>query len=331
MSNLRVNLAPRHPHGLWLKNPVLTASGTFGYGTEYAKLIDVERLGGIVSKAITLRPREGNAQPRIAETPAGMLNAIGLQNVGVDVAIRDKAPIWASWSVPVVANVAGFAVDEYVEVAERLAATPGVAGIELNISCPNVDSEGQMFGLAASSAALVTEAVRQVCDCPLIVKLSPNVTDIVEIARAVEAAGADALSLINTIPGMVIDLRRRRPYLANQTGGLSGPAIRPIAVRMVWQVAQAVNIPIVGIGGITSSEDALQFIMAGATAVQVGTATFVHPRAALDIVDGLEAFMRAEQIADVNDLVGVAALAAPAVGADGPRFTSTESEILEET
>ena len=327
MSKLAVNLAPRHPTGLWLKNPVLTASGTFGYGTEYAKLIDISQLGGLVSKAITLQPREGNAQPRIAETPAGMLNAIGLQNVGVDAAIREKAPVWASWSVPVIANVAGFTVDEYVEVAERLAATPGVAGIELNISCPNVESEGEIFGLDATSAALVTEAVRQVCDSPLIVKLAPNVTDVVEIAQAVEAAGADALSLINTIPGMVIDLRSRRPYLANQIGGLSGPAIRPIAVRIVWQVAQEVAIPIVGVGGITSTEDALQFIMAGATAVQVGTATFVNPRTALDIVEGLDAFLRAEHIDDVNDLVGVAAATSRGLGANGTRVAKAESEL----
>jgi dihydroorotate dehydrogenase (NAD+) catalytic subunit len=304
--NLAVDLAPQHPGGLRLKNPVLTASGTFGYGTEYAKVIDLDRLGGIVSKAITLRPRAGNAQPRIAETPAGMLNAIGLQNVGLEEAVREKAPTWASWSVPVIANVAGFSIEEYVRVVERLSATPGVAAIELNISCPNVASEGEMFGLCAEDAAAVTEAARMVCGVPLIVKLSPNVTDIVEIAQAVEGAGADALSLINTIPGMVIDLKRRRPYLANQTGGLSGPAIRPIAVRMVWQVAQAVKIPLIGIGGIASPDDALQFIMAGATAVQVGTATFVNPRCAEEIVEGIEQFCRAEGVADVKELVGVA-------------------------
>ncbi len=312
MVTLAVNLAPKHPGGLWLKNPVLTASGTFGYGIEYAKLVDVERLGGIVTKAITLRPREGNPQPRLAETPAGMLNAIGLQNVGVEAAIRDKAPIWATWSVPVIANVAGFSVAEYVEVAERLAAAPGVAGLELNISCPNVAAEGDPFGLCAEDAALVTEAVRQVCGVPLIVKLSPNVTDVVEIARAVEAAGADALSLINTIPGLVIDLPRRRPYLANVTGGLSGPAIRPIAVRMVWQVAQAVQVPVLGIGGITSAEDALQFILAGATAVQVGTATFANPRTAIEVIEGVEAFLRRENIEDVNELVGAAWKSVPA-------------------
>jgi dihydroorotate dehydrogenase (NAD+) catalytic subunit len=304
--SLAVDLAPNHPSGLRLKNPVMTASGTFGYGTEYAKLIDLGRLGAIVAKAITLRPRDGNAQPRIAETPSGMLNAIGLQNVGVDAAIRDKAPIWASWSVPVIANVAGFTVDEYVEVVERLSATPGVAAIELNISCPNVASEGEMFGLDARSAAGVTEAVRMVCDVPLIVKLSPNVTDIAEIARAVAGAGADALSLINTIPGMAIDLKRRRPYLANVTGGLSGPAIRPIALRMVYQVRQAVDVPLIGIGGIATADDALQFLMAGASAVQVGTATFVNPNAPIGIVEGIEAFLRAEGIRDVNEIVGIA-------------------------
>lgn len=305
-ANLAVNLAPKHPNGLTLQNPVLTASGTFGYGTEYAKLIDIQQLGGIVSKAVTLRPRNGNAQPRIAETPAGMLNAIGLQNVGVDEVIREKAPIWAGWSVPVVANVAGFSVEEYVEVAERLSETPGIAAIELNISCPNVASEGEMFGLCAEDAALVTGEVRRVCDVPLLVKLSPNVTDIVAIARAVADAGADALSLINTIPGMVIDLKRRRPYLANLTGGLSGPAIRPIAVRMVWQVSRAVDVPLIGIGGIATAEDALQFLMAGASAVQVGTATFVNPNAALEIVEGIARFLEDEGMKDVAEVIGLA-------------------------
>lgn len=304
--SLEVDLAPRRPGALRLKNPVLTASGTFGYGTEYARLVDVERLGAVVSKAVTLRPRDGNPQPRIAETPAGMLNAIGLQNVGVHAVIRDKAPIWARWSVPVVVNVAGFSVEEYVEVAELLDGVPGVAGLELNISCPNVRSEGETFGLRCESAAAVTAAVRAATDLPLIVKLSPNVTDVAEIARAVAGAGADALSLINTIPGMVIDLKARRPYLANKTGGLSGPAIRPIAVRMVYEVAQAVDVPIVGIGGIATAEDALQFLMAGATAVEVGTATFVNPHAALEIVDGLRAWLRREGIRDVREIVGAA-------------------------
>ncbi len=306
MKNLAVNLAPRHPNELWLKNPVMTASGTFGYGTEYVKLVDVERLGAVVSKAITLRPRDGNSQPRIAETPSGMLNAIGLQNVGLHACVRDKAPIWAKWQTPVIANVAGFTLEEYAEVVETLSSTPGVSAIELNISCPNVASEGKTFGLTCDDAAAVTAAARSVCDVPLIVKLSPNVTDIAEIALAVVDAGADALSLINTIPGMVIDVRRRRPFLANLTGGLSGPAIRPIAVRMVWQVARAVSVPLIGIGGVTSADDALQFIMAGATAVQVGTSTFVNPRTALEVIDGLEAFLEREGVGDVNELVGIA-------------------------
>lgn len=305
--NLAVNLAPRHPSGLHLKNPVMTASGTFGYGTEYAKLIDVDALGAIVSKAITLHARDGNAQPRIAETPSGMLNAIGLQNVGLAAAVREKAPIWAGWRVPVIANVAGFSINEYVRVVETLSATPGIAAIELNISCPNVASEGEIFGRCAPDAAAVTAATRAVCDVPLVVKLSPNVTDITEIARAVAGEGADALSLINTIPGMVIDLKRRRPYLANRTGGLSGPAIRPIAVRMVWEVARAVEVPIIGIGGISTAEDALQFIMAGASAVQVGTGTFVNPHAALDVVAGIGSFLEANGVVDVNDIIGVAA------------------------
>jgi|SRR5579883_1171511 len=306
MASLAVNLAPGHPNDLWLKNPVMTASGTFGYGTEYAKLVDINRLGAIVSKAITLRPRTGNPQPRIVETPAGMLNAIGLQNIGVDACIREKAPIWATWTTPVIVNVAGFTVEEYVAVVEKLVETPGVAAIELNISCPNVASEGKTFGLSCTDAALVTEAVREVCTLPLIVKLSPNVTDIVEIARAVVDAGADALSLINTIPGMVIDIHRRRPVLANLTGGLSGPAIRPIAVRMVWQVAQAVDVPVIGIGGITSAEDALQFILAGASAVQVGTGTFVNPRTCIEVIEGIEAFLEAEGISDIRELIGAA-------------------------
>jgi dihydroorotate dehydrogenase (NAD+) catalytic subunit len=312
--DLSVDIAPGHPGGLILKNPVLTASGTFGYGTEYAKLLDIERLGGIVSKAITRRPREGNAQPRIAETSSGMLNAIGLQNVGLEAAVRDKAPIWASWQVPVIANVAGFSIRDYVEVVERLSATPGIAGIELNISCPNVESEGHMFGLDPGDAAAVTAAARGVCEIPLLVKLSPNVTDITEIARAVEGAGADAISLINTIPGMTIDLRRRRPYLANLTGGLSGPAIRPIAVRMVWQVAQVVRVPIIGIGGIATAEDALEFLMAGATAVQIGTATFVNPRAATDVIDGLTDYLGRESTVRIVELIGAALPAREAAG-----------------
>lgn len=302
-----VELAPNHPRGLHLKNPVMTASGTFGYGTEYARLLDVEQLGAVVTKAISVRPREGNPGPRTVETPAGMLNAIGWQNVGLDACLRDYVPIWQRWTVPVVVNLAGFTVEDYVTVAEALSAAPGVAALELNISCPNVASEGVPFALRPELAAEVTAAVRAVCDVPLIVKLSPNVTDIVEIAAAVHEAGADALSLINTLVGMVIDTRRRRPFLGNTTGGLSGPAIRPIAVRMVYDVARALpGVPLIGAGGIMTADDALQYIMAGARAVQIGTATFVNPLAAIEVAAGIEAFMVAEGVGGIDDLIGAA-------------------------
>jgi len=292
---------------LRLKNPVMTASGTFGYGTEYQKLVDVERLGAIVTKAISVKPREGNPGPRTVETPAGMLNAIGWQNVGLDACIRDYAPIWARWQVPVIVNLAGFTVEEYVTVAEALSNTPGVAALELNISCPNVASEGTPFALRPELAAEVTAAVRAVADVPLIVKLSPNVTDVVEIAAAIHKAGADALSLVNTLVGIVIDTRLRRPFLGNVTGGLSGPAIRPVAVRMVYDVARALpGVPLIGAGGVMTADDALQFIMAGARAVQVGTASFVNPRAAIEIADGIAAFCAREGVRDVNELVGAA-------------------------
>lgn len=302
-----VDLAPRQPGGLRLKNSVMTASGTFGYGTEYAKLLDVEQLGAVITKAISPKPREGNPGPRTVETPSGMLNAIGWQNVGLDACVRDYAPIWNRWQVPVIVNLAGFSVEDYVTVAEALSATPGVAGLELNISCPNVRSEGVPFALRADLAAEVTAAVRAVSDVPLIVKLSPNVTDVVEIAAAVYEAGADALSLINTLVGIVIDTRARKPFLGNVTGGLSGPAIRPVAVRMVYEVARALpGVPLIGAGGVMCADDALQFIMAGARAVQVGTASFVNPRAAIDVAAGIEAFLAREGVADVNDLVGAA-------------------------
>jgi dihydroorotate dehydrogenase (NAD+) catalytic subunit len=285
----------------------MTASGTFGYGTEYTKLLDVERLGAVVTKAISVKPREGNPGPRTVETPSGMLNAIGWQNVGLEACIRDYAPIWARWQVPVIVNLAGFTVDDYVTVAEALSNTPGVAALELNISCPNVASEGTPFALRPELAAEVTAAVRAVADVPLIVKLSPNVTDVVEIAAAIYQAGADALSIINTLVGIVIDTRSRRPVLGNVTGGLSGPAIRPVAVRMVYEVARALpDVPIVGAGGVMTADDALQFIMAGARAVQVGTATFVNPLAPLEVAAGIEEFMRREGVADVSELVGVA-------------------------
>lgn len=292
---------------LRLKNPVMTASGTFGYGTEYQKLVDVEQLGAVVTKAISVKPREGNPGPRTVETPAGMLNAIGWQNVGLDACIRDYAPIWARWQVPVIVNLAGFTVEEYVTVAEALSNTPGVAALELNISCPNVASEGTPFALRPELAAEVTAAVRAVSDVPLIVKLSPNVTDVVEIAAAIHEAGADALSLVNTLVGIVIDTRSRRPFLGNVTGGLSGPAIRPVAVRMVYDVARALpGVPLIGAGGVMTADDALQFIMAGARAVQVGTASFVNPRAAIEIAEGIAAFCTREGVGDVNELVGAA-------------------------
>jgi dihydroorotate dehydrogenase (NAD+) catalytic subunit len=306
---LAIDLLPGHKRGLHLANPVMTASGTFGNGLEYAKILDIQRLGAIVSKAITVRPRRGNQQPRIVETPAGMLNSIGLQNIGIDAIVRDVAPVWESWRVPVIANIAGETVGEYVELARRLDATPGVSGIELNISCPNVES-GLEFGADPRLAAEVTHAVRRQTELPLLVKLTPNVTDIVEIARAVVSAGADALTLINTFPAMRIDTRSRCPALGWGSGGLSGPALKPIALRMVYEVASAVDVPIVGCGGIMDGEDALEFIMAGASAVQVGTATFLNPHAALDVIEGIAAFMRREGLKDLREIIGAALPAA---------------------
>jgi dihydroorotate dehydrogenase (NAD+) catalytic subunit len=303
---LAVDLAPGHKHGLRLRNPVLVASGTFGYGLEYQKLIDIQQLGAICSKGITPRQRAGNATPRIAETPAGMLNAIGLQNIGVKRVVAEMTPIWARWEVPVIVNVAGETVEDYGYLAARLDGVEGVAGLELNISCPNVTANGRLFAENAELAAAATAAARAHTDLPLLVKLSPNVTDIGEIARAVEAAGADCISLINTLVGMQIDLTTRRPYLANGTGGLSGPAVRPVALRMVYAVAQAVRIPIVGIGGITCTDDALQFLMAGATAIQIGTATFVNPSTALEVIGGLRQYLEREGLSNVGDLVGAA-------------------------
>ncbi len=302
--SLTVELAPRNMHGLRLANPVLVASGTFGYGTEYQGLVDIQRLGAICSKGITVRPRNGNPMPRIAETPAGMLNAIGLQNVGLRGVVREKAPIWARWDVPVLVNISGESIDEFEELAGTLDGVDGVAGLEVNISCPNIRAGGRLFADTPEAAAGVTDAVRRATSLPVVVKLSPNVGDIVSIARAVEEAGADALSVANTFVGMQIDVATGRPYLANTTGGLSGPAIRPIVVRMVYQVAAAVSVPIVGVGGVTCTEDALQYLLAGAMAVQVGTANFVNPRAALEIVDGLADYLSREGVPDVQDIVG---------------------------
>jgi dihydroorotate dehydrogenase (NAD+) catalytic subunit len=284
----------------------MTASGTFANGLEYAKLLDIQRLGAIVCKAITLRPRRGNVQPRIVETAGGMLNSIGLQNIGIDAILSDVAPIWATWQVPVIANIAGESVNDYAALARRLDGVPGVSGIEVNISCPNVKS-GLDFGVDPRAAAEVTYAVRRQTELPLLVKLSPNVTDIVGIAAAVVDAGADALTLINTFPAMRIDISSRRPALGWGSGGLSGPALKPIALRMVYQVARALpGVPIVGCGGVMCGDDAAEFLMAGASAVQVGTATFLNPHAPLDVIDGLESFLRREQFESARELVGAA-------------------------
>ena len=272
--NLAVQLAPRNGKGLLLANPVMTASGTFGYGTEYEHLFDIQTLGAIVCKGTTLLPRDGNPQPRLVETASGLLNSIGLQNIGVEALIREKAPVWAKWCVPVIVNIAGATVEEYRTLAQRLDGVKGISGIEVNISCPNMKAGGMEFGADAKSAAKVTEAVRKAIDLPVIVKLTPNTADVCGIAQAVAEAGADAVCLINTLRGMAIDTKTRRPVLGNVFGGLSGPAIKPVALAMVYQVAGAVDIPIIGCGGISDATDALEFIMAGATAVQIGTANF---------------------------------------------------------
>lgn len=289
--------------GLKLKNPVMVASGTFGYGEEYSPYIDLNRLGAIVTKGLSLKPKMGNPTPRIIETPSGMLNAIGLQNVGIDAFVRDKLPFVRQFDVPVIANFFGNTLEEYGEAARKLSDCDGVHALEVNISCPNVKEGGIVFGTDPKAAASVICLVRKSTKLPVIAKLSPNVTDITVMARAVEDAGADAVSLINTLTGMAIDVRTRRPRLANITGGLSGPAIRPVAVRMVWQVANAVKLPIIGIGGIMTADDALEFIIAGATAVQVGTANFVNPTATMDIIDGLEKYLIDNHITDIKELI----------------------------
>jgi dihydroorotate dehydrogenase (NAD+) catalytic subunit len=304
--DLSVQLAPNNRHGLLLSNPVIAASGTFGYGTEHAQVIDIQRLGAIICKGTTLNSRPGNPQPRLAETACGLLNSIGLDNIGVKAVIEDKAPIWAQWHVPVLVNIAGESIEEYVELARMLEGVAGISGIEVNISCPNVKAGGMEFGVSAEAAAAVTAAVRRGTSLPIIVKLSPNVTDIVEIARAVVNAGADALSLINTPKGMAIDISKRQPILGGISGGLSGPAIKPIAIYKVYQVAQEVAVPIIGCGGIASADDALEFIMAGASAVQVGTAILVNPHAPLDVLNGLERFMEREGIGGLGQLIGAA-------------------------
>ncbi len=290
--------------GVEFSNPVLVASGTFGYGEEYNSLIDLSKLGGIITKSITLEPREGNPPPRTFETPSGMLNAIGLANVGVEKFIEEKLPFLVSLKTRVIVNVAGSTVREYVEVVKRLHRAEGIDMLEINISCPNVKEGGIAFGSKAKSAYDCIKSVKENTSYPVIAKLSPNVTDIVEIADAVEKAGADAVSLINTLVGMAIDRDKRRPVLPNITGGLSGPAIKPLALAMVWKVARAVRIPVIGIGGIMSTEDALEFILAGASMIQVGTANFVDPQTSIKIVNGLDGYCKKEKIKKITDLVG---------------------------
>jgi len=306
MMKLSVDIAPNNKRGLKLKNPVVAASGTVGYGTEYAEMVDVGRLGAIVSKGTTLQPRKGNPQPRLCETASGLLNSVGLQNIGVDELIKHEAPIWAGWKVPVIVNIAGESVDEYAELAYRLDRVKGVSGIEVNISCPNVARGGLEFGTSPKDAARVTKAVKGHTTLPAIVKLSPNVTDIAEMARAVEDAGADAISLINTLRGMAIDIANKRPFLGGVTGGLSGPAIKPVALYMVYTVAQTVKVPIIGGGGIVSSEDAIEFIMAGASAFWVSTGTLIDPNAPLQILDGVVGYMEREGVDDIASLTGIA-------------------------
>ena len=300
MANLQTQIGQ-----LTFQNPVITASGTFGYGIEFADLVDLNRLGGIVVKGTTLQPREGNDYPRMAETASGMLNCVGLQNKGVDYFCTHIYPQIKDYRTHMMVNVSGNSPEDYAACAARIAELPGIPAIELNISCPNVHDGGMAFGVTCSGAASVVKAVRKAYDKTLIVKLSPNVTDITEIAKAVEAEGADAVSLINTLMGMSIDIERRRSRLSIGTGGLSGPAVKPVAVRMVWQVFRAVQIPIIGLGGIMTAEDAIEFIMAGASAVEIGTANFVDPTVSVKVIDGIDAWLDRHNIANLKDIMGV--------------------------
>ena len=297
--DLRVNLGP-----LELKNPVLTASGTYGYGEEFSSLVDLNQLGGIVVKGLSLKPRVGNPPPRIVETPCGMLNAIGLANIGLETFLNEKLPWLKNLNTAVIVNIYGHSIEEYGALAAGLKGVEGITAIEVNISCPNVDSGGMIFGTDPSVSAKVTERVLKESDKPVIVKLSPNVTDIRAVAIAVEKAGAHAISLINTLTGMVIDIEKRIPKLANISGGLSGPAIRPVALYMVYQVVRTVHIPVIGVGGIMDHRDALEFLIAGAQAIQVGTANFVNPRATLDIIEGLRKFCRDHRISRIDEIIG---------------------------
>ena len=299
MADLRTSIGK-----LELANPVMTASGTFGYGTEFADFVDLDRLGGVIVKGTTLHHREGNPYPRMAETPSGMLNAVGLQNKGVDYFCEKIYPTIKDYKTNMIVNVSGSAIEDYVATAERINALENIPAIELNISCPNVKQGGMAFGVTAKGAEEVVSAVRKAYDKTLIVKLSPNVTDITEIARAAEAAGADSVSLINTLLGMAIDAERRRPVLSTVTGGMSGPAVKPIALRMVWQVAKAVGIPVVGLGGITNATDAIEFLLAGASAIEVGTANFMDPAVTGKIVDGINEYLDRHGFASVRDIIG---------------------------
>jgi len=303
---LSVQLAPQNKKGLLLSNPVIAASGTFGYGTEYADIIDIQKLGAIVSKGITLQPREGNSSPRLVETASGLLNSIGLENIGAKAVIEEKSPLWAKWHTSVIVNIAGESIEEYARLAGMLDGIDGIRGIEVNISCPNVAGGGMEFGIDPEVAAGVTSAVRRKTHLPVIVKLTPNVTDITAIARAVADAGADCLTVANTFNGMAIDITRRQPVLGNTAGGLSGPAIKPLALYLVHKVSQVVKLPVIGCGGIGSASDALEFIMAGASAVQVGTATFTNPQSMLNILGGIQEFMEKERIENITDLIGAA-------------------------
>jgi len=293
--------------GIKLKNPVMTASGTFGYGQEYAPFIDLNRLGAMILKGITLKPKMGNPPPRIIETPSGMLNAIGLQNVGVEVLVKEKLPYLKKFNTSVIINISGDTIEEYVELARRLeeiSVEMGVAGLEVNISCPNVKKGGMVWGTDAKATYKIVSSIRKTTTIPLIVKLTPNVTNIKIIAQAAEEAGADALSLINTLVGMVVDIDSRKPKLANISGGLSGPAVKPVALWLVWQVFQTVNIPVIGIGGIIKIEDALEFIIAGAQAIEIGTANFLNPKVTIEIVEGIQKYLIEKNIKDINELVG---------------------------
>lgn len=299
MVDLSVNIGP-----LRLKNPVMTASGTFGYGEEYAEFVDLNRLGAIVVKGLSLKPKEGNPPPRIIETPSGMLNSIGLQNIGVERFIEEKLPFLRQFDTAVIVNFFGDSIDEYRETAIALSDVEGIHGLEMNISCPNKEAGWSIFGTDPSTTFKVVVSVRKVTGLPLIVKLSPNVTDISLMARVAEEAGANAVSLINTITGMAIDIKTRRPMLANITGGLSGPAIRPVAVRMVWEVSRSVKIPVIGMGGIMDYKNAIEFILAGATAVAVGTANFINPEVTIDIISGITRYLEENNISSMKEMIG---------------------------